>query len=372
MHLFFSYPHDANSALVLRLKGDLEARCHTVWFDGDQIKDGEEWRRRITEGILNSDGAVAFLSKHSVRDPGVCLNEIAIALAEKGDEALVTVLVEPEKDVSAPVTVSHIQWLNLADWQDHADDDGWYRTQVDQLIDIIEHPASAHRNAELEFLRNTLDPLRFNADMAPHLVRYTGREWLQSRYEDWLADPKGSRVFRLEGGPGMGKTAIASHLAHAAKSSVLAAFLCDYRRSETRNPLRFIQTLAYQLATRLPDYRARLLRAPIIARTEGKVRISTEGLSAVDLWSALLAEPMAGAGKDGLIGRQAMTLVVDGLDEATEGGRNDIVMLLAEKLSSLPPLGARGTHRPPRSGDPTEPSLTRSDPRFWAGTWQRH
>ncbi len=337
MNLFFSYPHDANSALVQRLKGDLEARGHTVWFDGEKINSGDEWRRRITEGILNSDGAVAFLSKHSVRDPGVCLNEIAIALAEKGDEALVTVLVEPEKEVSAPVTVSHIQWLNMADWQDHADDDGWYRTRVDQLIDVIEHPASAHRNAELEFLRNALDPLRFNADMAPHLLRYTGRRCLQSRYKKWLADPKGSRVFRIEGGPGMGKTAIASHLAHAAKSSVLVVFLCDYRRSETRNSLRFIQTLAYQLATRLPDYRARLLRAPIIARTDGKTRISTEGLSDADLWSALLAEPMAGVGKDGLIGRQAMTLVVDGLDEATEGGRNDIVRLLAEKHSSLPP-----------------------------------
>lgn len=101
MNIFFSYPHDNNAALVNRLKLDLEKRHHTVWFDEEEIKTGNDWRSKITRGILESDTVVAFLSKHSVRDPGVCLNEIAIALADKGDEAIVTVLVEPEKDVSA-------------------------------------------------------------------------------------------------------------------------------------------------------------------------------------------------------------------------------------------------------------------------------
>ncbi len=337
MQIFFSYPHDSNGPLVLRLKADLEARGHTVWLDSQQIGGGAEWRRAITAGILASDGAVAFLSRHSVRDPGVCLNEIAIVLAEKGDEALVTVLVEPEKEVAAPVTVSHIQWHDMADWAAHAEDTGWYRARAEQLIDIIEHPAGAHRNAELEWLRNALEPLRFNADMAPHLLRFSGREWLRERYEAWLADPRGSRVLRIEGGPGMGKTAIASHLCHVARSGVLAAFLCDYRRGETANPLRFIQTLAYQLASRLPDYRARLLKVPAIARTAGTAPMSVDGLSAADLWSSLLAEPMAGVGKDGLIQRQALAIVVDGLDEATRRGRNELATLLAERLGTLPP-----------------------------------
>lgn len=337
MQIFFSYPHDGNGPLVLRLKADLEARGHTVWLDSQQIGGGAEWRRSITAGILASDGAVAFLSRHSVRDPGVCLNEIAIVLAEKGDEALVTVLVEPERQVAAPATVSHIQWLDMADWAEHAEDTGWYRARADQLAEIIEHPASAHRNSELEWLRNALEPLGFNADMAPHLLRFSGREWLRERYETWLADPRGSRVLRIEGGPGMGKTAIASHLCHVARSGVLAAFLCDYRRSETANPLRFIQTLAYQLASRLPDYRARLLKVPAIARTAGTAPMSVDGLSAADLWSSLLAEPMAGVGKDGLIERQALAIVVDGLDEATQRGRNELAILLAEKFSTLPP-----------------------------------
>ena len=70
MKIFFSYPHDDNAQLVERLKKDLEARGHEVWFDAEQIKTGDEWRDRITRGILDSQQVVAFRSKHSVRDSG--------------------------------------------------------------------------------------------------------------------------------------------------------------------------------------------------------------------------------------------------------------------------------------------------------------
>ncbi len=341
MKIFFSYPHDDNAKLVNRIKADLEARGHELWFDASEIKEGDEWRNKITRGILDSQAVVAFLSKHSVRDPGVCLNEIAIALAEKGDDALVTVLVEPEKQVSAPISITHIQWLRMEDWKDNADKEGWYSTRLDKLIQIIEHPASTTRNEELETLRTALDPLSFNADIAQHLRDFTGRRWLFDRYTTWLGTAGASRVLRIEGGPGLGKTAFVSHLAHTTKSSVLAVFLCQYNRSESRNPLRLIQTLAYQLATRLPDYRARLLKVPAIARPE-----LMDGKNAGDLWANLIAEPLSGVGK-GLMDRQQMSIVIDGLDEATQNGQNTIVKLLAEQLRSLPSwIGLALTGRP--------------------------
>ena len=330
MNIFFSYPHDANASLVMRIKADLEARGHEIWLDSSEIKEGDEWRNKITRGILGSQAVVAFLSKHSVRDPGVCLNEIGIALAEKSDDALVTVLVEPEKDVSAPISITHIQWLSMEDWQEFANDGGWYKTQLNKLIEIIENPSSVSRNHELETLREVLDPLSFNADIAQHLRDFTGRRWLFERYTNWLSGDATSRVFRLEGGPGLGKTAFASQLAHASKSSVLAIFLCQSSRSESRSPLRLIQTLAYQLATRLPDYRARLLKVPAITNPE-----LMKDKSEADLWANLISEPLSGVGK-GLIDRQRMVIVIDGLDEASENGYNAIVKLLAENIRSLP------------------------------------
>ena len=331
MKIFFSYPHDDNATLVDRIQRDLVARGHEVWLDKSKIKEGDEWRSRITRGILGCESVVAFLSKHAVRDPGVCLNEMAIALAEKGDDAIITVLVEPEHEVATPVSMTHIQWLRMEDWASKQNDESWYRIKLEKLIDVIEHPISASRNEELERLRLTLDPLSFNSEIRQHLPRFTGRAWLIGRYRQWLDDPKASRVFRIEGGPGLGKTAVASQLAHTTKSSVLALFLCQYNRGNSRNPLYLIQTLAYQLATRLPDYRARLLKVPSIVRPE-----LMKDKDAASLWASLIAEPMAGVGMHGLIDRQRLAIVIDGLDEATENGENAIVRLLAEQIKSLP------------------------------------
>ena len=193
MKIFFSYPHDANAPLVERIMTDLEARGHEVWFNANQIKSGDDWRNSITRGILDSQQVVAFLSKHAVRDPGVCLNEIAIALADKG-EAMVTVLVEPESEVSAPVSITHIQWLKMEDWQAQAQDDGWYRTRLDRLIDAIENPGHAGRNEELETLKLALDPMSFYAEIAPHIPGFTGRRWIIDRYTTWLANEPSSRI----------------------------------------------------------------------------------------------------------------------------------------------------------------------------------
>lgn len=342
MKIFFSYPHDPNAPFVERIKAGLEARGHDVWFDQSEIKSGDDWRSKITRGILDSETVVAFLSKHSVRDPGVCLNEIAIALAEKGDEAIVTVLVEPEREVSAPVSITHIQWLKMEEHLSNGADEGWYRTHFDELVEVIEHPASATRNAELEQLKQVLHPLSFNADIAYHLPRFTGRQWLVARYEDWLTNQSRSKVFRIEGGPGMGKTAVASFLAHATKSSVLGVHLCKSGSKATQDPAQLVLSLAYQMATRLPDYRARLLRVPSI-----KNPALMQGEDAGSLWDLLISEPLWGAGKAGLIDRQRLAIVIDGLDEATENRENKIVDLLVDHIQTLPAwVGVVLTGRP--------------------------
>jgi hypothetical protein len=84
LRIFLSYGHDNNEELVRLIKSDLEKRGHDVWFDKEEIKAGDEWRRSITDGILGSNRILSFLSKYSTRDPGVCRDEIAIAIGVKG------------------------------------------------------------------------------------------------------------------------------------------------------------------------------------------------------------------------------------------------------------------------------------------------
>lgn len=108
LRIFLSYGHDANEELVHRIKSDLKKRGHAVWIDNAEIKFSDDWRRSITEGIVGSHRVLSFLSKHSIRDPGVCRDEIAIAIGIKGGN-IQTVLVESEEQVQPPVNISHIQ-----------------------------------------------------------------------------------------------------------------------------------------------------------------------------------------------------------------------------------------------------------------------
>ena len=83
LNLFFSYGHDRNRLLVERIKVDLEKRGHRVWIDTHEIKAGDHWRNNILDGVLKATNVIAFLSEHSTCNPGVCLDELKIAVCVK-------------------------------------------------------------------------------------------------------------------------------------------------------------------------------------------------------------------------------------------------------------------------------------------------
>jgi hypothetical protein len=137
LKVFLSYGHDQNAPLVERIRGDLEAAGHQVWIDTSEIKVGEDWRRSIVDGLSDTDWVLGFLSKHSIRNPGLCLDELAIALHAKGG-TIATILVEGEAAVEPPVSVSHTQWLDMHDWADRlaiggAAWEAWYRAKLDDM-----------------------------------------------------------------------------------------------------------------------------------------------------------------------------------------------------------------------------------------------
>ncbi|CAD79068.1 hypothetical protein RB11340 [Rhodopirellula baltica SH 1] len=51
-----------------------------------------------------------------------------------------------------------------------------------------------------------------------------GRDWVLRQLESWWGDPsRQDRMFLLQGGPGVGKSAFAVHLAHFGRDKVVAA-----------------------------------------------------------------------------------------------------------------------------------------------------
>ena len=352
--IFFSYGHDANRELVDRFKADLEARGHQVWIDYKEIGSWDNWKGKITQGIHDAEMAIAFLSIHSTRDPGVCRNEVAMALQHFGK--VYPVLIEQVPLESIPVTIAHLQWPDLSRWREFRDQEDldferFYEEKLLEIVSRVEGEAGRFAS-EAEVLRRVLNPSGFEGRFARHLAGFTGREWVFEAYEHWLDHQPSSRVFWVKAGPGFGKTALAVQMANRHRAAIVGTWFCDHQSVELRDPLRALQTIAYQLALRWDDYRVRLLpRLGLFADSaperiqEARQELAKKSLH--DLFSFLISEPMAG-----LIWREhKLVILVDALDEGAEAdGTNPLAALISGRFLELPEwIGFVVTSRPDAS-----------------------
>jgi len=345
LRIFLSYGHDSNEELVRLIKADLEKSGHDVWFDKNKIKFGDDWRHEITDGIVNSNKFISFLSKHSTRDPGVCLDEIAIAIGVKGGN-ISTILVEGETEVQAPPSISHIQWLDMHNWKEQQAKDEtswneWYQEKLDEIIRVVESEESRQFAGEIEKLANYLKPISSDSRVSQLLSKgFVGREWMWDEVEKWRTNPDhSSRLFWIMGVPGVGKSAFAAHFTHFGRDKIIAAQFCEWNKPDHRNAARVFRSIAFQLATRLPDYRKLLLTLPEINQLDGK--------NAAEIFDYLFANPLQ---KTIQGGRERYLILIDALDEAAEGERNDLVETLAKHAPELPEwLGMLITSRPESS-----------------------
>jgi hypothetical protein len=171
--------------------------------------------------------------------------------------------------------------------------------------------------------------------------KLTGRAWLFEAVEKWrTAADRSSRIFWMMGAPGFGKSLFAAHLAHFyGRGTVIGVHFCAYDKPDHRRATSIIRTLAFQLATRLPDYRKLLLTLPEIAELDRKQ-------TAAELFDYLLANPLKLSITGG---RERLLIVIDALDEAGGDGRNELVEMLARHTPTLPDwIGLVVTSRPER------------------------
>lgn len=355
--IFLSYAHrsereedfDVSEELVLLIQAELQRDGHTVWIDKEGIRGGSQWRERITAAILEHAHFLSFLSTRSVRDPGVCLNEIATALG--ASKNIQTVLAQDERRVAPPLTISHIQWHDFQHWREiragtktgpmGEDWETWFGQRMAGVRETLTSAQNACVNGDLQKLRDILDPRSFEARIVEKTANFHGRQWLFDAAQDWL-DNSPSRMFWLKGSPGVGKSAFAAKLAHQARSAVIGFFMCDFqgRKDPEESAREAICTLAFQIASRLPDYRLKLRYQIQVDKDKINKR------SADDLFEFLITEPLNRSGK--IPESTRLCLVIDALDEAgRSGGGNALAELLAKHAERLPDwLGVLVTSRP--------------------------
>lgn len=355
--IFLSYAHkservedyDVSEELVWLIKDELEKDGHQVWIDHEGITAGAQWREQITNAILGHTHFLSFLSKRSVRDPGVCLNEIAIALGS--GRQIQTLLTESEEAVRQPLTISHLQWHQFTDWKAIKEGqksgpkgeswDAWFGGRMALIRENLSDVQQIKVSGDLQRLKDILSPRTFEADIIKSIDGFYGRKWLFEACEQWL-NTSANRLFWLKGSPGIGKSSFAAKLVHQSNSAIVGFFKCEFQGSKSpeESASECIRTLAYQLAARLPDYRMKLLHQQLI----DKEKIGKK--TADDLFTYLITEPLNVSGK--IPEATRLALVIDALDEA---GRNDGTNALADLIykhaDKLPPwLGIIVTSRP--------------------------
>lgn len=304
--VFFSYGHDANRILVERLADDLRALGFRIWIDRDNIREGDNWRREITDGIVSSEMTFAFASQYSVRSPGVCLDELNIAVSVKAAK-IQTILLE--KGVEPPANIAERQYIDMSDWTSHYDEktgifDAWYTQMLDKVVAVLEDPKNKQFSDEVEYLRKKLRPYLSEA-VRDSLTKgnYYGRTWLDDQVTAWMQDPDAGRILLITGAPGVGKSAFTARQ-FLLSEQVAAAIYCK-ANSPLNNPDSILRLLIFRLCLKLSDYRALVIR---------RIREDDAALSSAEkMFNVLLIDPLSQA-IDG--NRGDMIILLDGLDEA--------------------------------------------------------
>ncbi len=361
--VFLSYGHDeACGDLVERIRTDLKVQGIDAWVDVERIEFGDEWRQAITDGLKTSSHVLAFLSKHSTRKPGVCRQEIAIALGPLKSHVY-TVLVEPLNEVTPPLIVSHLQWLDMQQWRTFKAEqpevyEDMYQKGLAEILRVIER--NEPFAGEIEELQRWLKPLDCTSDMIAAEDGFTGREWLlgdigethtggkaeakaefAGEIERWRTDGTAHQVFWIAAEPGWGKSAVSARMAHAGRARVMAVHFCKHDQPDRHDAGRVVRSIAFQMATQLGEYRTLLVE-------EARRGPTLDDKNAKELFQTLLANPLAHVIKGGRGPHDRHVIVLDALDEAVDAdGRSELLTLVSSEFGKLPSwLGLLVTSRP--------------------------
>lgn len=334
MKIFLSYGHDSNAPLIERIKEYLSKDeegnpRHEVWFDKSEIKEGQDWRRSITDGVIQSDVVLAGLSEHSTRIPGVCRDELSISIGVKGGN-IRTILLEPSDVVAPPAMISHIQWLDMSDWKEHEKegfDSEYFQEKFRKIAEIIETPENEQFNGEITTLKAALEPITsISRIKALTQKEMYGRKWLYEKIKEW-DKVSNQRLFWIVAGPGFGKSMFAANLQVEFNARIPAIQFVEWGKPDHTNPCRILKNLAFQLAVRYPEYRKFVLQLPDVINKELNKKNEYE------LFDLLFCES-TWMKIDG--GQENVWVLIDALDEANDEYGNRIAQTLGRHMDRMP------------------------------------
>ena len=311
--IFISYGHDENQELVSLIKKYLTEKGYDVWIDSSNIQKGRDWRERITDGLLASNGVIAFLSKKSVRDPGVCLDELRIALCLKRSYVK-SILVENSDIVTPPYRLSDSQWINMENWRSIPKEqwDQYFQNKMAELDAALESDEAKEFEMQLSLISEKLSVYDSIAKEQMLLREdFTGREWLAEKVQNWLENDNYNRIMIL-GVPGSGKSAFVANFSNFSYDVVARLYL-SWDNTDCTDTDKVISLLALKLAVGLNDYRRMLYE--LLRKGTYRANDSSVQIHGSMLFDFLILNPLSCCIKGD---RGRCLVIIDGLDETSE------------------------------------------------------
>ena len=320
--IFVSYGHDEFSDFIIKLSDILKQKGWQVFIDTNEIREGRQWENCLENGLRWANEAgdkgtfLLIMTPYSVRRPdGYCLNEIAYAI-DLGLKILPVMAMQ----VTPPLSIYRLQYLNMPIDSSEVQSEDFLKSYSERIIKAIENIDTLGKDGYNIRLMKDLKPLDFNSDITNYSQGFIGREWIFEYIKDWLKTKE--RTLIITGMPGIGKTAISTYLYHKIPN-VLAFYMFRRDDNEKLSLKSFVTTLAYQIATQIPDYRESLMKMDI-----DHLLVQHEG---VTLFIKLITDPLSRIDV-----AEEKTLLIDGLDEAERNGQNAMASIIAMCTEHFP------------------------------------
>jgi hypothetical protein len=133
---------------------------------------------------------------------------------------------------------------------------------------IAAHHGSAAAFNDALKLQLLLNPLSYRVDLDQLSRRSQRMVWDFGPVLEWLDDPEGARVLCVEAGAGTGKSTVSAALVREVlgrrtegggwEGPATALHFLKHNDARRLDPVRIVESLAFQLGLRLPDLRERL------------------------------------------------------------------------------------------------------------------
>ena len=172
----------------------------------------------------------------------------------------------------------------------------------------------------------------FTGDINHYLSKFQDRtrEWIFNEVKNWLDDRRSPhRAMLITAVAGMGKSVASAVICKRMQKEdrPIGCHFCQHSCDFYRDPKRMLQSLAYQLSSKLPEYKAALVK-----QLSSDCRKALEDMKVEDLFVWLFKEPLSAVEDPG----RNVLVVIDALDESELDGRNELLDVIANYLSKLP------------------------------------